>query len=637
MSYFRSGDTASLRGCVQVGRLHYESLLPLSSSLNVVTFCATMSFGFSLSDVIALAELTTTAYQSWRDAPSDYAQVTTTLKSLRITLHRVHQHFHKDSAGLKWVSDEYFERQAAVRADLAQVVLGCNGTVAQLNAIAMQCKSLSGGQWRTRDRIRMATKDVNSLVAQLTPHMSILSNFLLAVEMDSIGRSMDSLPAILETALPNALKSALPVALGNLFDAVSDDKRSARDSILTTYGPDDDKRAWKDLRGHLRQAGISDADVQKHSARLMDFMQSIMSEETNGVPVNAADGEGVNSRRSGEPDPPQYSALDDAGMTYNRNDGADRNAASDQEVQTNRFPSVNVEGAERIEPSFSPDQTSQSKRFARPPVDESQKAMRPPPSAYDTYERAPSPQNYPERVWDDNPSEPRRRYRGQTKRTYLSTSLDQRYSPFNGVPSQEPLYPHIDIPNIDIGNIDIPLSSPYAPYHDVTSDVPLESTSGQHESRWQRGATQADENSRLDKKEKLPVPNSVSRAFLRYEPLRPTSKDPLLIHFVLPSGWQVLVDHVTREVRFQQHFRNGLKTHRTPSQPAAGAFKRMKWEDSNVTRHSLQQEQSCFRVVGTPFLDPDFYVDSPCQVLEWTVEMDEANPGFLNEVRRWNI
>jgi hypothetical protein len=63
----------------------------------------------------------------------------------------------------------------------------------------------------------------------------------------------------------------------------------------------------------------------------------------------------------------------------------------------------------------------------------------------------------------------------------------------------------------------------------------------------------------------------------------------------------------------------------------------MRWEHGKVTRHSLQQEQSCFRVVGSPLLDPDFYVDWPCQVLEWTVEMDKANPGFLDEVRGWNI
>jgi hypothetical protein len=531
-----------------------------------------MSFGFSLSDVVALAELTTTAYQSWRDAPRDYAQVTTTLQSLTITLHRVHQHFHKDSSGLEWVSDEHFERQAAVRADLAEVVVGCNGTVAKLYAIAEQCKSLSGGQWRIRDRIRMATKDVNSLVAQLTPHMSILSNFLLAVEMDSIGRSMDSLPAILKEALPNALKSALPVALGNLFDAVSDDKRSARDSILSTYGPEDNKRAWKDLRGQLRQAGISDADIQKHSARLMDFMQSVMSEETNGVPVNAADSEDVNGRRSAEPDRAQYSVLDDAGMTYNRNDCADRNVANDQEVQTDRFASVNVEDAERIGPSLSPKQTSRSERFARPPADESQKAMQPPPSACDTHESSPSPHNSPQRVWDDNPSEPHRRYRGHSKKTYLGMPLDQPYTSLPELASQEPLYPHVGIP-----------------------------------------------------------------PSLTYERLRPTSTNPLLIHFVLPSGWEVLVDHITREVRFQQHFRNGLNIHRNPSQSAAGAFRRMRWEHGKVTRHSLQQEQSCFRVVGSPLLDPDFYMDWPCQVLEWTVEMDKANPGFLDEVRGWNI
>jgi len=179
-------------------------------------------------------------------------------------------------------------------------------------------------------------------------------------------------------------------------------------------------------------------------------------------------------------------------------------------------------------------------------------------------------------------------------------------------------------------------------------------------------------------------PKHVHQLFLEYRPIYPRIESPLLVHLCLPLGWKVHLDLQTLRVSFQDVFARddepsllslppvvcsdkdmhvpGWLTMRTeqgrlswipskdslpdtghktryvhPSAPDAQPLNRLltsDWCDTyQETKHSYEDAKGCFRVGGSFFTNFEF--DRPCQVLEWTVEMDNANPNLLAQLRYW--
>ncbi|KAK6389393.1 hypothetical protein LTR65_006774 [Meristemomyces frigidus] len=155
-----------------------------------------MSFGFSPSDIISLINLTTKTYQGWHDACGEYADVTGTLNSLSVVLRRVDVYFEARGKASGASDANTFERLALERDDLDQVVGACQRAVEELRAVVRRYKSLGTSQSRNWDRIRLGNKDLSKLRAKLSQHVSELSAFLLTVELDSIGRTGDSIDRI---------------------------------------------------------------------------------------------------------------------------------------------------------------------------------------------------------------------------------------------------------------------------------------------------------------------------------------------------------------------------------------------------------------------------------------------------------
>jgi hypothetical protein len=229
----------------------------------------TMSFGFSLGDIVALVTLTKNTYYGWRQAPIEYEDVVQTLKEGKELICHVQRRFETLTTN---------DINSGKPKEIGDLLQGCRNTISDLREVARRRRKL--GHW---DRLRLGASHISNCKNRLAHHITILTPLLFSLELGSIGKDVSSLQATLDR-LPQVLSNVLPVALGKMIDTRTEDSRTARrSSIMTTYGDDDDKQAYKDLRKHLMSCGIKDSVVRQHQTKLVEFAKSLTHDQNNTV------------------------------------------------------------------------------------------------------------------------------------------------------------------------------------------------------------------------------------------------------------------------------------------------------------------------------------------------------------------
>lgn len=202
-----------------------------------------MSFGFSPNDLIGLITLTSRTYKGWRDACSDYADITGTLDCLYLLLRRLETHVPAQTP-----SEPGFAQKEALRRDLGTVIRGVRSTVDNLDRLLDKYPSLSRSKSKNWERIQWGSKDLNSLRGRLTQHVSSISAFLNVVELESIGRLGQDV-----NAMPDIISQRVTIALGNFIDAREADNRSIRGGTVMTSYSNDDIDVWRQIPLRVRQ------------------------------------------------------------------------------------------------------------------------------------------------------------------------------------------------------------------------------------------------------------------------------------------------------------------------------------------------------------------------------------------------
>ena len=231
-----------------------------------------MSFGFSIGDLATLVALTKKTYDGWRDAPREYQDVVQTLSESNILLCHVERRFDTLTGT---------ETNDGKQKEIGDLLRGCQSIISDLRSVVKRRRKL--GHW---DRIRLGASHVNDCKNRLARHLNILTPFLFSLELESIGKDIGSLPATLDR-LPQMLSNALPAALGKMIDQRIEDSRTARGSIMSTYGDDDDKQAYRELRRNLRSFGIKDSVVRQQRSKLVEFIRTLTHDDHNTVTDDA--------------------------------------------------------------------------------------------------------------------------------------------------------------------------------------------------------------------------------------------------------------------------------------------------------------------------------------------------------------
>ena len=225
-----------------------------------------MSFGFSIGDIAALVAPTEKTYDGWRDAPKEYADVVQTLRESNRLLCHVERRFDAITEA---------EDDAEKQRYIGDLLRDCQSITSELRSIIKRRRKL--GHW---DRLRLGAgaSQVNDCRNRLARRISILTPFLFSLELESIGKDIGTIPATLDR-LPQVLANALPAAIGKLIDERIEDSRTARGSVMTTYGDDDDKQAYKELRRNLRHFGIKDSVVRQQRSKLVEFIRTLTHDD----------------------------------------------------------------------------------------------------------------------------------------------------------------------------------------------------------------------------------------------------------------------------------------------------------------------------------------------------------------------
>ena len=216
-----------------------------------------MSFGFSVSDITSLIQLTTRTYQGWKKACGEYAEVTHDLKNLNIILSQVADEI-KAPTSLLLHHDHDLSH-------LQDIKTNCRQLVTQLKAIVTKYDGIVISRRNNWDRIRFGQKNLDGIRTKLGLQISTLGTYLDVIGVSAMGRMDKKLDK-----LPEALKVDMLKVVDRLAGEIRAGRREG--SIMTTY-EDDEKEVWRQFRRELISEGFSSENLKKTKGLLRKYVK----------------------------------------------------------------------------------------------------------------------------------------------------------------------------------------------------------------------------------------------------------------------------------------------------------------------------------------------------------------------------
>jgi hypothetical protein len=227
-----------------------------------------MSFGYGISDFLALSKLAWDVVQNSSKACGAHAELTREAKSLHIVLQRVELEVEKPESLLNRKDDNR-------REELVTLCSDCNGVLRVLQKLLEKYNTLPDGE-RSRkklwQKIRFGNgemQDLNEIRLKIATSTQALNLFL---NMLSIG-SQGKVEQYMDTQGPELKDIKTSV---NWIAAMLQAKTPGEGSILTSY-TDDDKAFWKDFRRELVKEGFPSSVISKHRGVIMEYVMELGS------------------------------------------------------------------------------------------------------------------------------------------------------------------------------------------------------------------------------------------------------------------------------------------------------------------------------------------------------------------------
>ena len=215
-----------------------------------------MSFGFSVSDITDLIQLTTRTYRGWERTCGEYAEVTHDLKNLNIFLSLVANEVEASTSLLL-----HYDRNLIY---LQYIIFNCWRTVIQLEAIISKDDGIVTSRRDNWNRIRFGQKNLNCIRTKLGIEISTLGTYFDAIGVSAMGPIDNGL---------NELPDRLKIGMLKVIDCLAGDIRAGRREsfIMTTY-EDDEKEVWRQFRRELISEGFSSENLKKTKGHLRKYV-----------------------------------------------------------------------------------------------------------------------------------------------------------------------------------------------------------------------------------------------------------------------------------------------------------------------------------------------------------------------------
>ena len=131
--------------------------------------------GYSLGDIIAVSRLAFKVYTAYKDAPSDYRNISDEVKSLQIIIDKAAKHFQ----GTTLSDNNQQEGQ--------EILKGCQNILEDLDCLIKKYNSIASARTgQAFRRIKLGVEDIATLRARLTSNTILLNGFIQRFEIPTI-------------------------------------------------------------------------------------------------------------------------------------------------------------------------------------------------------------------------------------------------------------------------------------------------------------------------------------------------------------------------------------------------------------------------------------------------------------------
>jgi hypothetical protein len=128
-----------------------------------------MSFRFSISDFVTVSDLALRVYREYRDAPAQFAAISTEVGSLHLMLKDVD------------ITIKERSLSSEKEADLIQIINGCKGVLTDLDGLLKKYSNVGKKTRWSWDRFRWHQNDIVEMRARVLSHTGILNSFNLSL------------------------------------------------------------------------------------------------------------------------------------------------------------------------------------------------------------------------------------------------------------------------------------------------------------------------------------------------------------------------------------------------------------------------------------------------------------------------
>ena len=228
-----------------------------------------MSFGFGVGDFLASLKIIKHICEAIKSGPDDFKELLSELESFHSILQSLSNNT-KDK-------DSMLNRQGtAWKKELMGLVKNSEHTLNEIRCIINKHSSLSndleGRVIRIWDAYRVGSSNIGVLGGRLTFHISAISNFLVSMQGSAINRIEKMIDCMYsktvnEDTLHHKQSQVSLVSIGSSLSGVGTDK----------------EEAWKLLKHHLLEDGISIEQVLAHRQKIIDYTKLLLDGSAGDV------------------------------------------------------------------------------------------------------------------------------------------------------------------------------------------------------------------------------------------------------------------------------------------------------------------------------------------------------------------
>ncbi|KAG0649016.1 hypothetical protein D0Z07_4739 [Hyphodiscus hymeniophilus] len=229
-----------------------------------------MSFGFGVSDIVALSEFVCDVIQNTRSALGAHHELTREVTSLHIILQTLEQEVSKPESLLNRRENKDADR----REQLAVLASDCRRVTRSLSHILKKYDAVpdaKGSAKRLKQRVQFGNtemKNLGEIRNRIGAIISRITFFINIITLGSLGRVEQ---------LMNSRRSENPemkelVFKMDLLLAGQQDK--SREESVSSYA-DDDKMFWRDFRKQFVEAGYPSSKLKKNKTFMKDYIKAV--------------------------------------------------------------------------------------------------------------------------------------------------------------------------------------------------------------------------------------------------------------------------------------------------------------------------------------------------------------------------